>query len=152
VSAGPYTPLLHMLLDTCIAWLSSSGVQTSAEQLPQYGLQVRALKAAAEETLAAREAAAQSRSQANLHMLADRLCKLGHALTATPIRMACNNPSCSSVSGGTELSIVTGSGKRCSSCRAAYYCCRFCQAAHWPQHKPVCKAVAAAGAARSSSG
>jgi hypothetical protein len=143
---------MPVLLQICLRWMNSSGVLTTetAQQFAQHGLVFLTARDAVQEALSAYNTAAQSRSQANLSALSRKLRVMGAALTAAPIRMACNSPSCSSVSGSTELSIVKGSGKMCSGCRAAYYCCKACQSTHWRQHKPVCKAMAAA--AGSSSG
>jgi len=60
---------------------------------------------------------------------------------ATPI--ACNNPSCSNISGPTDIQLVSGRSGLCASCQVARYCSRACQKQHWKQHKPVCKALAA---------
>jgi len=37
-------------------------------------------------------------------------------------------------------------GKRCGTCKTAYYCSAECQIAHWPTHKNTCKAPAASAA------
>jgi|TARA_B110000977_G_scaffold38255_1_gene51430 hypothetical protein len=31
--------------------------------------------------------------------------------------------------------------KKCSQCRAAYYCCKECQTADWKRHKKICRAM-----------
>ena len=38
---------------------------------------------------------------------------------------------------------ASGSTKKCSSCKTAYYCSRDCQMAHWKTHKEFCKKMAA---------
>jgi hypothetical protein len=68
----------------------------------------------------------------------------GAALTALATPAFCNNPACQNVSGPTELSLVSGRSCLCSGCCVARYCSRSCQCAQWAQHKPVCKALAAA--------
>jgi hypothetical protein len=39
---------------------------------------------------------------------------------------------------------VGGRSCICAGCRTARYCSRDCQRQHWKQHKPGCKALAAA--------
>ncbi len=45
--------------------------------------------------------------------------------------VACWNPKCKAEPGSFAL-------KLCGKCRAAQYCSRDCQAAHWASHRPVC--------------
>jgi hypothetical protein len=49
------------------------------------------------------------------------------AAAAVPLAAACNNPSCSDLSGLSEAALVKG--RRCSRCKAGY-CSDGCQAAH----------------------
>jgi hypothetical protein len=60
---------------------------------------------------------------------------------------ACNNPLCRSVEGPSEATLVQGSSNSCRGCRVARYCGRECQQAHWKQHKPVYKRLAAGASA-----
>lgn len=59
-----------------------------------------------------------------------------------PLPFCCNSPSCSRCEGaGEEASVKNG---RCSSCKAAHYCCAGCQKQHWSvQHKVLCKKLKA---------
>lgn len=68
----------------------------------------------------------------------------GSALASLPTHMMCNNPACSNVTGHSELQLVTGPSNQCGGCRTARYCCKACQWEHWAQHKPFCRARAAA--------
>lgn len=61
-----------------------------------------------------------------------------------PSRYCCNDPSCGSLDGPTELQLAAGKGKQCSGCGAARYRSVEDQHKHWKQHKPACKALAAA--------
>jgi hypothetical protein len=79
--------------------------------------------------------------------LSGRLHALGVSLSSLPLSWGCNNPLCTNLKGPAEAGIVHGKGHKCSGCRMAYYCGKACQAQHWKQHKPVCKAVAAAASA-----
>jgi hypothetical protein len=59
-----------------------------------------------------------------------------------PVKLCCDNPGCSSMGRLGE----TWQG--CSGCKAAVYCSRECQTAHWKTgHKGVCKRVKAEAAA-----
>jgi hypothetical protein len=93
---------------------------------------------------------------ATLGKVAQALQALGLVLSTLAVSYACNcnNPRCcsgsgsssSSMAGRTELESVSGRSCICAGCLVARYCCRGCQKAHWKQHKPVCKALAAATA------
>ena len=72
---------------------------------------------------------------------------LGVSLSSLPLSWGCSNPLCTNLQGPAEAGIVHGKGHKCNGCRMAYYCGKACQAQHWKQHKPVCKAVAAAAGA-----
>jgi hypothetical protein len=71
----------------------------------------------------------------------------GMALCRMAVPCICNNPACTNSTGPTELSLVSGRSCVCGGCRVAHYCSRACQSQHWKQHKPMCKALAAAAAA-----
>ena len=66
---------------------------------------------------------------------------------ALPSRSCCNEPSCCIFNKPSELQLAGGKGTKCSGCGVARYCCVAHQRLHWKQHKPACKAIAAAAAA-----
>jgi hypothetical protein len=68
-------------------------------------------------------------------------------LACFAIPHACNNPACSSMWSPSEAQLVGGCSCICAGCHTARYCGRACLRAAWRQHKPVCKALAAAAAA-----
>jgi hypothetical protein len=76
---------------------------------------------------------------------------LGVSLTSLAFQYACNNPTCSNLSGPQELQLVNGRSCMCGGCRVAHYCSRACQRQHWKAHKAVCQAIAAAQAAKTES-
>jgi hypothetical protein len=80
----------------------------------------------------------------------ERLQQLGLALSNLPFGTACNNPRCIALAGLSEQLLVVGRARLCAGCLMARYCCRACQVVAWKQHRPACKAVASACAAKSA--
>ena len=78
------------------------------------------------------------------------LATLGEALCAVAHKQSCNNPTCSNLSGPSELQLVKVRSSTCSGCRTARYCSPECIRQHWKQHRPVCKALARTAAAAAS--
>jgi hypothetical protein len=72
---------------------------------------------------------------------------LGRALSILTFPYACNNATCTNLSGPQEPQLVNGRSCMCGGCRVAHYCSKECQKQHWKAHKAVCKAVKAAKAA-----
>ena len=70
---------------------------------------------------------------------------------ALPSRFCCNMPSCCCLDKPCELQLALGKGTKCSGCGVARYCSPAHQRLHWKQHKPACKAIAAAVAAGEAS-
>ena len=104
-------------------------------------------KAALHALVAAGNAGAAAAAAAAYTDFTQQLQALGGVLSTLPVPCACNNPGCTNMLGPTELASVSGRSCICSGCVVARYCGRVCQRACWKQHKPVCKALAAAAAA-----
>jgi hypothetical protein len=104
------------------------------------------------EALAAAQQAVRQEgvSEASLAALVQQLQATGVMLSSVAVPHFCNNPACVNISGLTELQQVSGRSCICAGCRTARYCGRDCQRQAWRQHKPVCKALAAAAAAGGS--
>ena len=80
--------------------------------------------------------------------LPQALMNVGSLLCAVlPTKHCCNEPSCCCLDKPSELQLVGGKGTKCSGCGVARYCSVAHQRLHWKQHKPACKAIAAAAAA-----
>jgi hypothetical protein len=59
--------------------------------------------------------------------------------------VGCGNLRCTNLSGPSAEGLVAGrKGVRCGGCRVARYCSPACQQADWPQHRHVCRRLAAA--------
>jgi hypothetical protein len=59
--------------------------------------------------------------------------------------VGCGNSRCTNLSGPSAEGLVAGrKGVRCGGCRVARYCSPACQQAAWPQHRHVCRRLAAA--------
>lgn len=78
--------------------------------------------------------------------------QLGTALTCLAVTTACNNASCTNLSGPSEAQLVGGRSCVCGGCRTARFCCRGCQLQAWAQHKPLCGALRAAAAVQACEG
>lgn len=80
---------------------------------------------------------------------AQQLREFGVVATSLVVPNFCNNPDCSNLTGASEAALVSaGRSSRRGECKKARYCSRACQELHWKVHKPVCKAIAAASAAK----
>jgi hypothetical protein len=119
----------------CLGQLAAAGC--SPQQLQQ---QLDALLAAQPRTL-------QELTEASLAALVQQLQVTGRMLCSIAVPHFCNNLVCGNISGPTEVRLVSGRSCLCAGCLTARYCGRDCQRAAWKQHKPVCKALAAAAAA-----
>jgi hypothetical protein len=84
---------------------------------------------------------------AGLAALVQQLQATGRMLCSIAVPHFCNNPACGNLSGPTDVLLVSGRSCLCAGCLTARYCGRDCQRVAWKQHKPVCKALAAAAAA-----
>jgi hypothetical protein len=134
------------LLDRCRLCLTQGGMAgLAAAGYPIQNAVQRANTAIA--ALHALKAAGNAAAPAAAYTaFAQQLQALGGVLSTLPVPHACNNPSCTNMLGATELAIVSRRSCTCKGCLTARYCERACQVAHWKQHRPVCKALAAASA------
>jgi hypothetical protein len=94
----------------------------------------------------------QSAAEALLQAAQEQLQAATRVLACFAIPHACSNAVCKNLSGLSEAQLVSGHSCICAGCRTARYCGRACQCAAWRQHKPVCKALAAAAAAAAAAG
>jgi hypothetical protein len=125
-------------------WLHSSSISA---QLASAGYATGSVL----ELLQSAATAQQHAAQTGPAVLAQLLQGLGLALCSMPTSTVCNNPLCKSLTPDlSEQQLVVGSSCRCSGCRVDRYCSKGCQVAHWKHHKPACKAVAAAAAAKTA--
>lgn len=136
----------EFVLTTLQQWLKASSTQ---EQLVAAGYTSQALPQQLQQAVAALQGAQDSAinrqpDAACLQEAVQQLMAADSALCSFAVPCMCNNPSCTNISGLTELSLVSGRSCICGGCKVARYCGRACQRAMWKQHKPVCAALAAA--------
>lgn len=144
-------------LATVWSWLQNPNVSA---HLSAVGYQPQCLLLVAGGVLQAWEAALDRLAAADFSMLGDgkagrdaiellvqRLEACGQAFTSLALPVFCNNPDCDTITGASEHQLVNGKSCLCAGCKTARYCGRSFQNAHWSQHKPICKALAAAAAA-----
>jgi hypothetical protein len=141
---------LVSVLDASIEWL---GAGSHAAQLGELGFDAEGVQrflrnaAGVSGNVCHYHFAIITTQQTAVSQLQEQLRAVGQVLCSFTHPSACNNPACMSFAGPSEASLVQGNHSRCSSCRAARYYSKSCQRAAWKQHKPVCKALAAAAAA-----
>ena len=138
---------LTALCFVAAAWLAARSAHLPAAGYPNPSGWLQQLHAAASKAAAAAQQAEAEAVAAQCAVLVQELRALGGASCLFAVPLFCNNPRCMSLHGETEVSLVSGRACVCSGCRVARYCGRECLRQHWKQHKPVCKALAAAAAA-----
>jgi hypothetical protein len=84
-------------------------------------------------------AAAAAEQSTQKYTAAIELCRA--LVTAAPITVICNNPSCENLSGVSEAAAAC---KACAGC-GCRYCCVACHRTDWKRHKQACRLLAAAG-------
>jgi hypothetical protein len=131
--------LAGVILD-CLGKFDSPAIQqlTAADCSPQQ------LQEQLGVLLTAQQGMQQGLTDASIAALVQQLQATGAMLSSIAVPHFCNNPACVNLSGATEAQLVSGRSCVCAGCRIARYCGRACQRAAWKQHKPVCKALAAA--------
>jgi hypothetical protein len=146
--AVPFTPAdtLENLIAAVTGWLGNRELPSAADSAPGQ-LQQQQLDA----LLLAQQGTQQGLTEASLTALAQQLRATGVMFCSIAVPHFCNNPACGSISGPTEVQLVSGRSCICAGCRTARYCGRDCQQAAWKQHKPVCKALATRAAATAES-
>jgi len=115
--------------------LAAAGHDTQQLPLPQ---RLQDLLSAC--STAAQSWATDNSTEATAVALIQQLQVTGRALAGLAVPTMCCNPSCSNITGPSDLQLVSG----CGGCRTARYCSKTCQKAAWKQHKPACSALAAA--------
>jgi hypothetical protein len=142
---APVVDTLESLIATVSGWLGEGELPVAAGCAP------RLLQQQLDALLSAQQGTQHEITDASLAALVQQLQGTGAMLCNTAVPHFCNNPACGNISGPTEVQLVSGRSCICAGCRTARYCGRDCQRVAWKQHKPVCKALAAAAGAASES-
>mgnify|MGYP001807339154 CR=1 FL=1 len=144
---------LECLAATVRKWVEGIPASSPADaQLTAAGCALQQLQQQLDAMLSAQLGTQQGLTDASLAALVQQLQATGAMLSSIAVPHFCNNPACTNLSGPTEVRLVSGRSCICAGCRIARYCGRTCQRAVWKQHKPVCKALAAATATAATAG
>jgi hypothetical protein len=138
---------LESLVGMMSGWVGGLESAACVEQLAAAGCSPQQLQQQLDTLLAAQPGSLQEPTDASLAVLVQQLQVTGRMLCSIAVPHFCNNLACGNISGPTEVRLVSGRSCLCAGCLTARYCGRDCQRAAWKQHKPVCKALAAAAAA-----
>jgi uncharacterized membrane protein YgcG len=138
---------MESLIDSLAQWVSGLQAPAVLSQLAAAGCAQQQLQQQLDALLAAQQGTRQGLTDASLAALVQQLRMTGRMLCGIAVPHFCNNAACGNLSGPTEVRLVSGRSCLCAGCLTARYCGRDCQRAAWKQHKPVCKALAAAAAA-----
>jgi hypothetical protein len=138
---------LESLVATMSGWVGCRESAACVDQLAAAGCSAQQLQQQLDVLLAAQQGTQQVLTDASLAALVQQLQVTGRMLCGIAVPHFCNNLACGNISGPTEVRLVSGRSCLCAGCLTARYCGRDCQRAAWKQHKPVCKALAAAAAA-----
>jgi hypothetical protein len=125
-------------------WVDCLESPAALAQLQAAGCAPQQLQQQLQALSATQQGMQQGLTDASLTALVQQLQGTGAMLCNIAVPHFCNNPACGNISGPTEVQLVSGRSCICAGCRVARYCGRECQRAAWKQHKPVCKALAAA--------
>jgi hypothetical protein len=129
-------------------WVGGVESHPALDRLAAAGCAPRQLQQQIEALLSAQQGVQQGLlTDASLAALVQQLQVVGGLLTGIALPHFCNNPACGNASGPTDVRLVSGRSCMCAGCLTARYCGRDCQRVALKQHKPVCKALAAAAAA-----
>jgi hypothetical protein len=142
IKPGERLESLAAIVDEWVGRIDPSAHQ----QLAAAGCSPQQLQQQLEALLSAQQGMQQGLTEASIAALVQQLQKTGAMLCSIAVPHFCNNPSCANLSGRTEVQLVSGRSCICAGCCTARYCGPACQRAAWKQHKPVCKALAAAAA------
>jgi predicted small secreted protein len=137
---------LNSLVGTVSGWVGGLVSPTALTQLRAASCAPQQLQQQLDALLTAQQEAQQDLTDTSLAVLVQQLQATGAMLCNIAVPHFCNNAACRDISGPTEVRLVSLRSCVCAGCHTARYCGRDCQRAAWKQHKPVCKALAAAAA------
>ena len=138
---------LERLMAMMSRWVGGIDSAACLEQLAAAGCSSQQLRQPLVALLEAQITTQHGLTEASLAALVQQLQATERMLCGIAVPHFCNNLACGNISGPTEVLLVSRRSWLCAGCLTARYCGRDCQRAAWKQHKPVCKALAAATAA-----
>ena len=145
---------LERLIAKAVPWLGALQSQTAAADRgardPFGGITTAVASQLEALSTARQDVVREGLSGETLSALVQQLQTTGLMLSNISVPHFCNNPTCSDLSGLTDVRLVLRPNTICAGCLIARYCGRGCQHQAWPQHRRMCKALAAAVAAAAS--